>query len=111
MFFTPSPKQVVHNNVHPHTNGGGSHTCDLLNAPNGIFYGDEEDKEDADDDGCAGDDDDDDDDNNKSEITAIQLTVENVEPRLRSVLHKVSSTIDRWSVRLFSTQNQPKSCF
>ena len=55
------------------------------------------------------DDDDGDDDNNKSEITAIQLTVENVEPRLRSVLHKVSSTIDRWS--LFSTQNQPKSCF
>ena len=26
----------MHNNVHPHTNGGSSHTCDLLNAPNGI---------------------------------------------------------------------------
>lgn len=68
--------QVVHNNVHPHTNGGSSHTCDLLNAPNGIY-------------------DNDDDAGNKSQITKIQFPVENVEPRLRSVLHKVSSTIDR----------------
>ena len=29
------------------------------------------------------------------QITKIQFPVENVEPRLRSVLHKVSSTIDR----------------
>ena len=80
--------QVVHNNVHPHTNGGSSHTCDLLNAPNGID--DDNDVDDADGDhygdGDAG---------NKSQITKIQFPVENVEPRLRSVLHKVSSTIDR----------------
>ena len=84
--------QVVHNNVHPHTNGGSSHTCDLLNAPNGIDdedYEDEDGNDDADGnygDGDAG---------NKSQITKIQFPVENVEPRLRSVLHKVSSTIDR----------------
>ena len=38
--------QVVHNNVHPHTNGGNSHTCDLLNAPNGIHDDDDDDDDD-----------------------------------------------------------------
>jgi len=61
--------EVVHNNVHPHTNGGSSHTCDLLNAPN----------------------------------------VENVEPRLRSVLHKVSSTIDRNEERSRGSEKQAQT--
>ena len=36
---------MVHNNVHPHTNGGTSHTCDLLNAPNGIDDDDDDEEE------------------------------------------------------------------